>query len=886
VTPSEPSTARRLRAAGLAALILAFLVAAGYGVVDATKQLSLITKYFRISSWIAAQVQAEYLRFYGAVTAYWADPSAAARADMMQRLDVFWSRLPIALEGDESRQVREIPGAAAIFQTILDDLPSIEAELDRLAPGDDKRYRDLLERLERYREPLSNIAQAITIGLKAGISESEMRRGSVEMVLSFLAVVVAGGIFIALVLHAKRQNTRLYVEAREAAQQLDQVKKQLVDALEGISESFALFDRDERLVLANTRFRHFYATIADLARPGATLEEIARAAAERRQFKTELMPDVWVARRLAQCRSPGSPVEHVLADGRILRVSDRRTQQGGYVSVGTDVTDKKLAEKLLEDRLAAIEASLDGLAILDRDGRFVYLNRSHATLHDYDEAAQLIGQSWRLLYDKDEQQRFEQTILPRLRDAGSWRGEAVGRRRDGTSFPQELSFTRLPDGSLVCGVRDTSERKRAEEERSRLAEQFHFAQRSEALGRLAGGIAHDFNNILAIISGFTELSLLDLGDDHPVQENLGKVLAAGRRAKGLVQQILAYSRQSGSDRRPLRIDLLLKETSSLLRATLPATIGLSKRIDTSETLVKADASQIDQIVMNLCVNAMHAIGDRGGSIELGLEDCCIDGGGTGDGSGTLRGAATMAPRIGQGRGARGHSMWIGQLSKGDYVRLSVQDDGCGMDAATLKRIFDPFFTTKPTGTGTGLGLAAVLGIVSDHGGAICVDTELGAGTSFEVYLPACAAATDVAAPPVRRTPKANVRATILVVDDEAELASLICTVLRGLGYSAVSCTSGAAALSIIRDDPFAVDLLLTDQTMPGMTGDELAIGAKTVRPDLPIILCTGFSARLNETLAKEIGASALLYKPMSRDDLGQAVARALQRPAEPKREIA
>jgi PAS domain S-box-containing protein len=868
-----------MRAAGLAALIVAFLVAAGYGVVDATKQLSLITKYFRTSSWIAAQVQAEYLRFYGALTAYWADPSDEARAHMMQRLDVFWSRLPIALEGDESKQVREIPQAAAVFQTVLDDLPLIESELDQLAPGDTERYRHLLERLEKYREPLGNIAQAMMIGLKAGVSETEMRRGSVEMVLSFLAVVAAGGIFIALVLHAKRQNTRLYVEAREAAQQLDQVKKQLVDAIEAISESFALFDRDERLVLANSRFHGFYATVADLAKPGATLEEIARAGAERRQFKTDLMPDVWVSRRLAQCRTPGGPVEQILADGRILRVSDRRTAQGGYVSVATDITEKKLAEKLLEDRLVAIEASLDGLAILDRDGRFVYLNRSHATLHSYDDPAQLIRQSWRLLYEKDEQQRFERTILPRLREVGSWRGEAVGRRRDGSRFPQELSFTHLPDGSLVCGVRDTSERKRAEEERSRLAEQFHFAQRSEALGRLAGGIAHDFNNILAIISGFTELSLLDLGENHPVQENLEKVMAAGRRAKGLVQQILTYSRQSGSDRRPMRIDLLLKETSSLLRATLPATINLSKRLETAETLVKADASQIDQIVMNLCINAMHAIGDRGGRIELGLEDYRVDGSGAGDVGDTPAGPSTMPLKIIPGQTERSHSMWIGQLTKGDYVRLSVRDDGCGMDAATLKRIFDPFFTTKPTGTGTGLGLAAVLGIVSDHNGAIRVDTELGVGTTFEIYLPASSAVTEVETSPTRRAPQAHVRATILVVDDEAELASLTCTMLRGLGYSAVSCTSGTAALSIIRDDPFAVDLLLTDQTMPGMTGDELAAGARLVRPDLPIILCTGFSSRLNENMAKEIGACALLYKPMSRDDLGQAVAQALQRPA-------
>ena len=872
MTATGPSPVRRVRAAGLAVLIFGFLVAACYGIVDATKQLSFISRYFQTSSWIAAQVQAEYLRFYGAVTAYWAEPSADSQGQMFERLDVFWSRLPIALEGDESSQVREIPGAAATLKSIVDDLPAIEAELRALHPGDAAAYHALLAHIERYRQPLNNIAQAMMIGDKTVANESEMRRGGLELVLSFFGIVVVGAVFIALVLHAKRQNAQLYLEARQAAQQLDLMKGQLVDAIESISESFALFDANERLVLANTRFKEFHGG-GDLIRPGSALDEVLRADTARGPLSIE--------QRLAHCRSPGAPFELILTDGRIILVSDRRTSQGGYVSVGTDISDKKVAEKLLEDRLAAIEASLDGIAILDGQGRYTYLNRNHAALHGYDDAKQLIGESWHRLYETDEQRRFEQSILPRVRLDKSWRGEATGRRRDGTTFPQDLSLTSLDNGSLVCVVRDASERRRSDEERSRLLEQFHFAQRSEALGRLAGGIAHDFNNILGIMTGFTELSLLDLGDEHPVKPHLDKVLAAGRRAKSLVQQILAYSRQSGSNRQPLRIDLLVKETSSLLRASLPATIRLSKRIGGSGTLVMADASQIDQIIMNLCVNAMHAIGDRRGSIELHLSDHRVEADGNAEPVAMPAGPSAMPMKMGNGKSPGASKMWCGQLGAGRYVRLAVRDDGCGMDAATLKRIFDPFFTTKPTGTGTGLGLAAVLGIVSEHNGAICVETEPGVGTTFELFLPACEAAAEPAPPAARRISKADRRATVLVVDDEADLAAMTCAMLRALGYSAVSSTNAAMALSIIRDDPFAVDLLITDQTMPGMTGDELAIGAKAIRADLPIILCTGYSARINEAVAKQVGAVALLFKPLSRDELADAVAQALRTSAPP-----
>lgn len=879
MTPIASPAGSRLRAAGLTALICGFLLAACYGFFDAAKQLSKITDYFRTSSWIAAQIQAEYLRFHGAVSAYWASPSDATRDDMFRRFDLFWSRLPIALEGKESERVRRAPGAVAALQRIADDLPNVEAKLKRLVPGDTAAYTALLQHLEEYRAPLQVIAQATIVGETSGLSEVDMKREGLEIMLSFLAVVAGGAIFVALVLRGKRQNRRLYLQAHTTAQQLDIVRNQLVDAIESISESFALFDREERLVLANSRFKDFYGKIADRVAPGTTLEQIIRSTAELRLIKTELSAEEWTALRLAQCRRPGAPSEQVLSDGRILRISDRRTAQGAIVSVGADITGKKAADTLLEDRLAAIEVSLDGLAILDADERFTYLNRTFALMHGYDHPSDLAGRTWRILYDDDEWERLEQAAQLRDSRLTSWRGEAVGQRRDGSSFPQDVALTRLETGGLVCVVRDNTDRRQTEEERNRLAEQFHFAQRSEALGRLAGGIAHDFNNILGIIMGFSEITLLDMPDEHPARKNLDKILAAGRRAKGLVQQILAYSRQAGSDRQPLRLDLLVKETTTLLRATLPATVRLVKNINHGVPLVLADASQLDQIVMNLCVNAMHAIGERRGTIEIRLGTVQITDRIMADATTTVASSSTGAPiKLGRGRADGASRMWVGNLAAGPYVQLSVKDDGCGMDVATLKRIFDPFFTTKPVGTGTGLGLAAVQGIISEHSGAVAVETEAGVGTTFEIYLPVCAALEQVEAQRAPKAGRTSSQVTILVVDDETDLAAMTSTMLRSLGYSVVSCTNPTTAWSILRDDPYAIDLLITDHAMPGITGDELTADLKKLRPDLPVLMCTGFGNKLTETRAKDLGAEALLLKPISRDELAHAVSSALATP--------
>jgi len=433
----------------------------------------------------------------------------------------------------------------------------------------------------------------------------------------------------------------------------------------------------------------------------------------------------------------------------------------------------------------------------------------------------------------------------------------------------------LDDGGIVCVVRDTTERHQADDERSRLREQFHLSQRSEALGRLAGGIAHDFNNILGVILGLGDLSLIELEPDHPVRARIERILKAGQRAKYLIDQILAYSRQTLGERTVIDLGADLNGVLEILRATVPSTIDIVLSVAKSRCFVEAGRSQIEQVIMNLCVNAMHAIGQKQGRIDIWLE--------TVDGREVA--ALEMSPaalrdnsdsgNVQPGPG-RANILWMSTPAPRDLIRLSIRDTGTGMDAATLAEIFQPFFTTKPSGTGTGLGLAAVHGIVTAYGGAIRVESEAGVGTQFDVFLPAA----DGSVEPVEETEElvvtGNRRGRILVVDDEVDLAAVICAKLQNLGHDAVECHHPHKAWTLFRGDPHSFDLLFTDQTMPGMAGDQLAEALRVIRPDLPVIVCSGYGARVGEARLREIGAVALLSKPVTTATLARVVMEALE----------
>ena len=400
---------------------------------------------------------------------------------------------------------------------------------------------------------------------------------------------------------------------------------------------------------------------------------------------------------------------------------------------------------------------------------------------------------------------------------------------------------------FACIFVDITGRKRAEEDRARLEDQLRQSQKMEAIGTLAGGIAHDFNNILSAILGYTEMALMDIDENGPIHENLLQVKKAGNRAKLLVQQILAFSRKAQQDKIALDIAPLVEESLKFLRASLPATIEIKKRLDPGRGHIYADPTQVQQVLMNLCSNAAQAMNDSGGILEL-----------------SVAAKHLSAPLDGP----------LGQIQPGHYLVLAVKDTGEGIAPEDYSRIFDPFFTTKPPGSGTGMGLAAVHGIVRSHGGGITFSSKVGLGSCFEVYLPLLETKTeDPTAQADKKIETGDER--ILFVDDEEALANVGQKMLERLGYKVTVKTSSLEALQVFQDNPDNFDLIITDQTMPKMTGAALAREILKIEPKALIVLCTGYSDAVSAESAKEIGIKRFLMKPLALADVARTIREVL-----------
>ena len=387
---------------------------------------------------------------------------------------------------------------------------------------------------------------------------------------------------------------------------------------------------------------------------------------------------------------------------------------------------------------------------------------------------------------------------------------------------------------------------RWEKDKQTLQAKMSQVQKMESIGSLAGGIAHDFNNILFPILGISELMIDDFGPGSPEHESLKAIMNAGKRGKDLVQQILAIGRQSEQQPIPVQIQMVLKEVLKLIRSTTPANVHIAKDIQKDCGAVTADPTQLHQIAMNLITNASHAIEDDLGEIAVRLKEVDLE---TED---FIR--ENMEP--------------------GRYAMLTVSDTGSGISPDIMDKLFDPYFTTKEQGKGTGLGLSVVHGIVKSYGGEIKVYSELGQGTSFHVYLPVIHKTAEIEETGENRPlPTGNER--ILVVDDEAPIIRLEEALLTKLGYEVTSRTGSIDALEQFKMDPFKFDLVLTDMSMPNMTGEKLAKELISIRPDIPVILCTGFSERIDEQKAEDIGAKAFLKKPVVNRDMAQTVRKVL-----------
>jgi len=528
-------------------------------------------------------------------------------------------------------------------------------------------------------------------------------------------------------------------------------------------------------------------------------------------------------------------------------------ETGGIVRIDgfvEDITERRLVAEALrksEERYRLLfEASHDGIASVDSEGRFIEANRAYCTMVGYspDELRELedfyaiTPERWR---GWEREEMWNRRLL-RKGFTDVYEKEYI--RKDGTVFPVELqafaAFDRDGEPDYIWAVvRDITERRR-------LDESIQQSRKMEAIGTLAGGIAHDFNNILGVIVGYLELAQDDTPATSPVRQYLDEMLKSASRAKDLVRQILSFSRKNRDGKRPVLIPQIVTEAAGLLRSTLPALIEIRQHIDEQAGMVYADPTRIHQIVMNLCTNAAYAMQEHGGVLEIGVRPVSL---------------------------TEEHENRFHGLAPGPYIELVISDTGCGIDAAILPRIFEPFFTTKEKHKGTGMGLAVVHGIVKDCGGDITVESRIGKGTTCTVVLPLAAANHEMQ----ERMPAAVPGGTecILFVDDEKNLTDIATRGLQSLGYTVVACNSAREALEAFERSPDTFDLVITDQTMPHMTGYDLTKRLLARRPDLPVILSSGYSETMTTEKAKAAGIKKFVFKPVSKQELAQTIREVL-----------
>ncbi len=515
-----------------------------------------------------------------------------------------------------------------------------------------------------------------------------------------------------------------------------------------------------------------------------------------------------------------------------------------------DISDRKRLDKELRLMQRWVEQSVDFFFWVGEDSQILYVNQAvrHSLGYTKEEFRTMKVSD----FDLDITLEVWPDFTQKLREHGSHCFETRLRKKNGQVFPVEITANILnfegKDHFFAYGG-DISAKVSAEVKRKELENQLRQAQKMESIGTLAGGIAHDFNNILSPIILYTEMVLEDISEKDPLRFNLEEVLRASLRAKDLVKQILTFSHQAEQEKIPLKINSIIKEVLKLLRSSLPSTIEIRQNIEVKDSVVLADPTQIHQILMNLCTNAAHSMREKGGVLEVSLVDVDLHPDDT------------------------DHTI---DLEPGQYIKLTVSDTGRGIEPAIMDRIFDPYFTTQEKGKGTGLGLSVVHGIVNTHGGHISAYSEPDKGTRFDVYLPLFDLA-DIKAETVFPEKLATGDEHILLVDDEEILLKVVQQTLERLGYQVTVCTSSIEALEVFRESMDKFNLVITDLTMPIMTGDKLAGELMNIRPDIPIILCTGFSERMTRKRAEALGIKGFLMKPIVKNDLTKTVREVLDK---------
>jgi PAS domain S-box-containing protein len=515
-----------------------------------------------------------------------------------------------------------------------------------------------------------------------------------------------------------------------------------------------------------------------------------------------------------------------------------------YEEAQRELAERRVVEEALresQERFKTIlHAVIDGIVLTDPETlRFCSVNDAFCRMTGYSQE-EMRDMSLADIHAKEDLPEIRETFHRQLRQECSLVKAVRVSTKAGRVLYVDINSAPVTLGgkTYLMGIfRDVTEWRYVEEAWRR-------SQKMEAVGTLAGGIAHDFNNILYGVLGYTKLVMEDVPRDSRAYTNLEQVVRAGNRAADLIRRILAFSQQVEQEPVRMKLQPVVEETLRLLRGTLPSTVEIHRTIDAACGSILADPGQIQQVLMGLCTNAAQAMLMNGGVLKVGVQEVEVD-------------KESAAQHAG--------------LKSGRYARLAVSDAGVGMDRETLERIFEPYFTTKTAGDGTGLGLATVHGIVENCGGTIAVQSEPGEGATFSVFFPIFSGEDCTTDDEGLIESPASGRGRILFVDDEEMIVKLAQTALRRLGYDVISFTSSAQALEAFQAEPHRFDVVVTDQTMPQMTGAALAGKLLAIRPDVPIVLCTGFSETIDEEQAKAIGIREYVLKPINMTDLGRMI---------------